>query len=60
MLTLLIVCLLVLALAGAIPWSQGSYYGRGVSGLVAVVLLVLLVLFLTGNLGAVGPVRLPR
>ena len=45
---LLIVVLLVLAIAGAVP-SFG--YGRHASGVVALILIVLLVLFLTGNLG---------
>jgi len=56
---MLIVLLILVVLLGG-----GGFYGRGAGwgaphygGLLGLVLLIVLVLFLTGNLGAVHPIR---
>ncbi len=50
-LTLIIIILLVLLLAGAFPtWPHSRRWGYGPSGLLVVILVVVLVLALTGRL----------
>lgn len=50
-LSLILIILLVLVLAGAFPaWPHSASWGYGPSGVVGVILLVLLILMLTGRL----------